>query len=142
MEVRSPSTDTEWNDYYDLRYRILRKPLSQPKGSEKNGGDSLGKHLALYDKGRLVAITRLDQGEDLTSQVRFVAVENECQGKGYGKSIMSYAEQLSISQGNKKMILQARTGAVKFYQSLGYKTTEKTYVLFGQIQHYKMEKVY
>jgi predicted GNAT family N-acyltransferase len=40
------------------------------------------------------------------------------------------------------MILQAREGAVKFYQSLGYKVIEKTYLLFGQIQHYKMEKRY
>jgi predicted GNAT family N-acyltransferase len=142
MEIRSPKTAAEWIDYYDLRYRILRKPLLQPQGSEKNDGDSSGIHLAMYNSGKLVAITRLDQAEDFISQVRFVAVESGCKGKGYGKTIMKHAEEFSKAQGNRKMILQAREGAVKFYQSLGYKIIEKTYLLFGQIQHYKMEKRY
>jgi len=82
MEIRSPKTAAEWIDYYDLRYRILRKPLFQPQGSEKNDGDSSGIHLAIYNSGKLVAITRLDQAEDFISQVRFVAVESGCKGKG------------------------------------------------------------
>ncbi len=35
IEIRSPKTELEWVNYYDLRYRILRQPWNQPIGSEK-----------------------------------------------------------------------------------------------------------
>ncbi|MEN9442704.1 MAG: hypothetical protein RLZ33_2781, partial [Bacteroidota bacterium] len=48
MEIRSPQIEREWEEYFDLRYRILREPLNQPKGSERNDGDATGIHFALY----------------------------------------------------------------------------------------------
>jgi hypothetical protein len=38
------------------------------------------------------------------------------------------------------MTLQAREKAIPFYERLGYKVVEKTHLLFGEIQHYKMRK--
>lgn len=142
MEIRSPKSDLEWEDYYNLRYRILRQPLGQPVGSEKNDGDLTGHHLALYNNDQLVAITRLDQAEPQVSQVRFVAVESGNSGKGYGRKIMEEAERISKENGNAKMILQARDVAVDFYLNLDYKMIRKTHLLFDQVQHYLMEKEY
>lgn len=142
MEVRSPKTTTEWDDYYDLRYRILREPLGKPRGSERNDGDTTGIHLALYDNGVLRAIARLDQAEPEISQVRFVAVDDTVRGKGYGRYIMEAAEQQSKEQGNRKMILHARDYALDFYKKIGYTTIEKSYKLFDVLQHYLMEKEY
>ena len=140
--IRTPNTEKEWEDYYDLRYRILRLPLGQPLGSERNEGDSTGKHFALYLNGQLNAIARLDQPEKYTSQVRFVAVESNTQGKGFGKEIMTAVENFSKKSGNRKMILQARENALDFYLKLDYKLIEKSYLLFGQVQHYLMKKEY
>ena len=52
IEIRLPKTEDEWEDYYDLRYRVLRQPLNQPRGSEKNDGDEDGIHFALYERIR------------------------------------------------------------------------------------------
>lgn len=142
IEVRIPKLDHEWRDYYDLRYRILREPLSQPRGSEKNEGDKTGVHLALFDANNLLAIARLDKFDKGISQVRFVAVENNCQGKGYGKLIMQAVEEKSKELGNTKMILHARENAVDFYLSLNYEMIEKSHLLLKQVQHYLMEKEY
>lgn len=142
MEIRSPKTEQEWDDYYDLRYRVLREPLRKPRGSERNDGDATGIHIALYDDGNLRGIARLDQAEPGISQVRFVAVDTELQGKGYGRTIMEEAERISQENGNAKMILHARDYAVDFYLALGYTTVEKSYKLFDVLQHYLMEKVY
>lgn len=142
MEIRSPKTEQEWEDYYNLRYEILRKPLNQPKGSERNDGDATGIHLALYDDGNLRAIARLDQASEKVSQVRFVAVDTSLQGKGYGRLIMEAAEEKSKKLGNEKMILHARDYALDFYLHIGYKKIEKSYKLFDVLQHYLMEKVY
>ena len=48
IEIRSPKTDKEWVEYYDLRYRVLRQPWNQPIGSERNEGDASEQHFALY----------------------------------------------------------------------------------------------
>ena len=42
VEIRSPKTTDEWQEYYDLRYRVLRQPWNQPRGSERNEGDKKG----------------------------------------------------------------------------------------------------
>lgn len=142
IDIRTPQTEDEWGDYYELRYRVLREPLGQPKGSEKNDGDASGIHFALYDQGTLCAIARLDQAEHDVAQVRFVAVDHTIQGKGYGRFIMDAVEKQSIERGDTKMILHARDYAVDFYLKLGYTLIEPSHKLFGVLQHYLMEKIY
>jgi len=139
-EIRTPKTDAEWRDYYDLRYRILRAPLNQPRGSEKNDGDTTGVHFALYEEGQLMAIARLDQAESGVSQVRFVAVEANSQGKGFGKSIMEATEKAAKNRGDSLMTLHARDYAVDFYRKLNYELVEKSHNLFGVLQHFFMRK--
>lgn len=142
MEIRSPKNEEEWDAYYDMRYRILREPLGQPRGSERNDLDEIGVHLALYENEVLMAIARLDQAESNVAQVRFVAVSDEARGKGYGRKIMEACEVFSHERGDIKMILQAREKALEFYKRMDYRLIEKTHLLFGQVQHYKMEKIY
>ncbi len=140
VKIRAPRTKSEWENYYDLRYRMLRAPLGKPRGSERNPEDISGEHFAVYSKGKLRAIARLDQAESKIAQVRFVAVENESQGKGYGRILMVQTERVAMKRGDKKMILHARENAVDFYLDLGYSVIEKSHLLFGVLQHYLMEK--
>lgn len=142
ISIRLPNTPDEWDDYYRLRYLVLRKPLGQPEGSERNEGDLTGEHFALYEDDVLRAIARLDTYVPTISQVRFVAVDTSIQGKGYGKLIMEAVENRSKETGNTKMILHARDYAVPFYEKLNYIIVEKSYKLFDVLQHYLMEKEY
>lgn len=142
IEIRTPNKDLEWEEYYDLRYRVLREPLGQPRGSERNEGDSTGVHFALFDEHVLKAIARLDVSGEKIAQVRFVAVDLKEQGKGFGKVIMQAVEDHSKARGDVKMILHARDYAVEFYKTLGYTFIEPSHKLFGVLQHYLMEKVY
>ena len=139
LEIRKPQNH-EWDAYYDLRYRVLREPLNQVRGSERNDGDATGIHFALYENRILKAIARLDRHDDTTAQVRFVAVESTEQGKGYGRLIMEATEQHAAADGNTKMILHARDYAVDFYLRLGYTLIEPSHKLFGVLQHFLMEK--
>lgn len=142
ISIRLPNTPDEWDDYYRLRYLVLRKPLGQPEGSERDEGDFTGEHFALYEDDVLRAIARLDVYAPTISQVRFVAVDTSIQGKGYGKLIMEAVENRSKETGNTKMILHARDYAVPFYEKLNYIIVEKSYKLFDVLQHYLMEKEY
>jgi predicted GNAT family N-acyltransferase len=140
IEIRTPNSDVEWQNYYDLRYRILRKPWNQPLGSERNEGDATGIHLAIFENRIIKAVARLDISGGHTGQVRFVAVETNEQGKGFGQLIMKESEKISKERGDRKMILHARETALNFYHKLGYKLVEKSHLLFGEIQHFLMEK--
>ncbi len=140
IEIRSPKTELEWVNYYDLRYRILRQPWNQPIGSEKNEGDSTGIHLALFESGIIKAVARLDISGEKVSQVRFVAVEEACQGKGLGKLVMNEVEKIAISRGDTLLILHAREVALPFYTKQGYQLIEKSHLLFDKIQHFLMQK--
>lgn len=140
VEIRSPKNEQEWNAYFDLRYRILRQPLGQALGSERNDGDETGIHFALFEDERIKAIARLDFQENKVAQVRFVAVETDVQGKGFGKKIMLETEKEALNKGCERLILHARENALPFYEGLGYKLIEKSYLLFDQIQHFYMEK--
>lgn len=139
-EIREPATVKEWEAYYDLRYRIMRAPLGQPRGSERNDGDADGIHFALYEDGKLLAIARLDNSDTAVAQVRFVAVEESCQGRGLGKKIMLATENASREKGVEKVVLHARDYAVDFYLNLGYTLIGPSYKLFGVLQHFLMEK--
>lgn len=140
MEIRTPHTDAEWEQYYDLRYRILRAPLGKERGSERNDGDTGGIHFAAYANGQLLAVARLDRVDATTCQVRFVAVETNLQGTGIGKKLMEAVERRGTAEGYARLVLHARDYALPFYEKLGYRLLGASYKLFGVLQHYEMDK--
>lgn len=141
MEIRTPNNHTEWEAYYDLRYRILRQPWQQPRGSEKNEGDAWALHLACFENGKILGVVRLDtQESDVYAQVRFMAVERSSQGSGIGRKLILEVEKYAKNLGFHEMMLHAREEALPFYQKLNYELVEKSHLLFGEIQHYKMKK--
>jgi GNAT superfamily N-acetyltransferase len=140
IEIRAPKNEVEWEQYYDLRYRILRQPWNQPQGSERNEGDETGLHFALYENEILKAIARLDINDEKSAQVRFMAVETEIQRKGYGKQVMLAIENYCKTKNISEIVLHAREIAIPFYESLGYQLVEKSHLLFNEIQHFLMTK--
>jgi predicted GNAT family N-acyltransferase len=62
------------------------------------------------------------------------------QGKGLGSDILRFIEQKAKEKKLKKLILDARDHAVKFYEKNGYKVIGDSYLLFGTIKHFRMEK--
>jgi predicted GNAT family N-acyltransferase len=141
MEIRSPRTPKEWEDYYDLRYRVLREPFGKPRGSERNEGDETAIHFALFEEERILAVARLDTLPEKTCQVRFVAVETDQQGKGLGFAIMKAVEVTAIEHGFEKIVLHARDYAVVFYKKQDYLLIGPSYKLFDVLQHYEMYKM-
>lgn len=141
IDIRNPRTETEWEAYYDLRYRILRQPWNQPRSSSITPEDKNAVHFALFENHTLKAVARVDLIENGKKiQVRFVAVETGAQGKGYGKKIMNAVEQFATENNSSGIILEARENAVPFYLSLGYVITSPGKLLFESIPHFWMEK--
>jgi len=140
MEIRSPRTDHEWEAYYALRYAVLRKPWNQKPGSERDDLEADSKHFAAFEGPNLVGVGRLDELDPLTAQIRFMAVDFTCQGKGVGRNIMEAMEEYAWRLGVEKIVLHARENALRFYAKLGYELIQPSHLLFGEIQHFLMQK--
>jgi N-acetylglutamate synthase-like GNAT family acetyltransferase len=140
--IRSPQSETEWTAYFQLRYAILRAPWGQSKGSEQTADEDQHQHFAYFDNANeLLGVGRLDLVDPQTTQVRFMAVADQQQGKGIGKAIMYEMENISKEKGIQKIVLHAREIALPFYQKLGYQLDAPSHLLFGEIQHFLMHKL-
>ena len=142
MKIIEPNSSAEFEQYYNLRYEVLRKPWLQPKGSEKDDGDKSSIHRMIIDEsnGKVVAVGRLQFNTSEEAQIRYMAVSDKYQLKGYGNIIVKTLEDIALNKGIRNIILQARENALKFYWKNGYEIIEKSYLLFDEIQHWLMVK--
>jgi len=142
MIITEPSSEKDFELYYDLRWRILRKPWNQQKGSERDELEDKSIHVMICNEDRIpVGVGRAHFNSDEEAQIRFMAVEEEWQGKGIGRMILSYLEKKIKANGGKFIILNARDIAIKFYKKHGYEIVKEAHTLFDIIPHYKMRKV-
>ena len=142
MKIIEPNSSAEFEQYYNLRYEVLRKPWLQPKGSEKDDDDKSSIHRMIIDElnGKAVAVGRLQFNTSEEAQIRYMAVSDNYQLKGYGNIIVKTLEDIALNKGIRNIILQARENALKFYWKNGYEIIEKSYLLFDEIQHWLMVK--
>jgi N-acetylglutamate synthase-like GNAT family acetyltransferase len=140
MEIKSPQTDAEWKAYYALRFNVLREPWNQPLGSEVLADEDQAIHAIAVVDGEVLGVARMHESAANQGQVRCVAIATAAQGKGIGKAIMAYVEEKARLNGWNEIVLEARENAVPFYQAIGYTIVAESYLLFGEIQHYRMKK--
>jgi|SRR5690554_1544047 len=139
--ITEPVSEKDFELYYDLRFRILRKPWGQPKGSEKDELENESIHVMVCNKERVpVGVGRAHFNSSDEAQIRYMAVEDEWQNKGIGSMILNYLEKKIAEKGADKIILNARDNAVKFYEKHGYHIEKEAHTLFDAIPHFQMIK--
>jgi N-acetylglutamate synthase-like GNAT family acetyltransferase len=130
----------EYQQMVNLRNEILRKPLGLAllaEELEKEKDDVL--MGAFEDDERLLGCCLLTKMDPTTIRLRQMAVPNSMQGKGIGRALMIFAENIARDQGYKRLTMHARKTALGFYQKLGYSVTGNEF-LEVTIPHYIMEK--
>ena len=142
MKIIEPKSPEEYCRYYNLRYEILRKPWAQPVGSERDEGEETSIHRMIIDEETryAIAVGRLQFNSIHEAQIRYMAVADDLQGKGLGRQIISALEDVARGKSIQRIILSARENALQFYKNNGYEIMKKTHLLFGEIQHWLMEK--
>ena len=131
----------EYRQMVNLRNEILRKPLGLAllaEELEKEKDDVL--MGAFEDDDRLLGCCLLTKMDPATIRLRQMAVPNNMQGKGIGRALMVFAENIARDLGYKRLTMHARKTALGFYQKLGYQVTGDEF-LEVTIPHYIMEKV-
>ena len=141
LKVIEPLTSEEFDEYFYLRWKILRKPWNQPPGSETDLAEESSIHAMILRNGIAVGVCRMQFNDNYTAQIRYMAVDGRYQKLGLGKKLIQFLEKKAIENHRHRIYLDARENAVEFYESCGYKTIKTSYLLFGEIQHYGMEKL-
>ena len=141
VQLRPPLLADEWNRYFDLRWRVLRAPWRQPRGSERDDREDSSRHLALWrEDGHPVAVGRIHLVTSAEAQVRYMAVEPNCSGRGFGGQILAGLESAARELGATEVVLNSREAAQRFYQRHGYSVVGPADTMFGEIPHVRMQK--
>src|SRR3954452_2383629 len=129
----------EYKQMVDLRTQILRKPLGLSFTEEDLEKEKDNLLIAAYEDDEMLGCCMLIQVTPDTVQLRQMAVKAGLQGKGIGRVLMQFAENIARDRGNKKIFMHARKSAAGFYEKLGYKVVGDEFTEVT-IPHYNMEK--
>ena len=141
MIITEPISEKDFELYYDLRWRILRKPWDQPRGTEKDDIEDKAIHIMVCNEdGIPIGVGRAHFNSKDEAQIRFMAVEEEWRGEGIGGMILSKLEEKIKEKDAKHIVLNARDIAIDFYEKHGYEIVKEAHTLFDVIPHYKMRK--
>jgi predicted GNAT family N-acyltransferase len=110
----------EYQQMVQLRNDILRKPLGLsflPEELEKEKEHIL---IAAFEDDKMLGCCMLITTDPGTVRLRQMAVLNNLQGKGIGRALMQFAENIARDRGFRTITMHARKSATGFYEKLGY----------------------
>jgi GNAT superfamily N-acetyltransferase len=130
----------EYQQMVQLRNDILRKPLGlkfTPEELEKEKDEIL---IAAFEEEKMLGCCMLIKIDVTSVRLRQMAVLNNLQGKGIGRALMQFAENIARDLGYHRITMHARKSAAGFYQKQGYQISGEEFEEVT-IPHYVMEKL-
>jgi predicted GNAT family N-acyltransferase len=129
----------EYRQMLKLRDEVLRKPLGLHFSEDELEKEKTNMHMAAYEDERMLGCCMLVEEDPETVRLRQMAVVNDVQGKGIGRALMQFAENLARDRGYKKITMHARKNAMGFYEKMVYRKRGEEFEEIT-IPHYVMEK--
>jgi GNAT superfamily N-acetyltransferase len=129
----------EYQQMVKLRDEILRKPLGLGFTPEELESEKDNMLIAAFEEERMLGCCMLVEEQAGTVRLRQMAVLNDLQGKGIGRALMNFAENLARDRGYRIVRMHARVNAVGFYEKVGYQVRGEKFEEVT-IPHYVMEK--
>jgi GNAT superfamily N-acetyltransferase len=129
----------EYQQMVKLREDILRRPLGlgfAPGELEEEKENML---IAAFEDETILGCCMLVEENPKKVRLRQMAVLNDLQGKGIGRAIMHFAENIARDRGYKILSMHARKNAIGFYEKMGYKVASEEFTEVT-LPHYVMEK--
>jgi GNAT superfamily N-acetyltransferase len=121
-ELGPPVSPVEWDAFHSIRETALWRERGLAGEYDRHHPDdsSVGNHpLLLTDDGRPVGVVRVDI-DGAVAHLRRVAVAADMRGRGYGRALLSLAEQFASAHGVAGVHANVDAGAVGFYRRAGY----------------------
>lgn len=122
-----------------MRDEILRKPLGQSFSNTELEEEKNNLLIGAFEDDQMLGCCMIVENNPKKAQLRQIAVLNNLQGKGIGRALVLFAENLARDHGYKILCMDARKNTVHFFEKMGYKVTSDEFIKLT-IPHLKMEK--
>jgi GNAT superfamily N-acetyltransferase len=129
----------EYDQMVALRHQMLRKPLGLQFTNEELAKEQSNILLGCFDEDELEGCCMLVEVAPGTIRLRQMAVLSGLQGKGIGRVLMSFAENVARDRRYRKIIMNARVSSIPFFEKLGYQVSGNEFIDLT-IPHVVMEK--
>ncbi|MBL0233452.1 MAG: GNAT family N-acetyltransferase [Chitinophagaceae bacterium] len=129
----------EYQQMVKLREDVLRKPLGLGFAPGELEGEKDNMLIAAFEDETILGCCMLVEENPQIVRLRQMAVLNDLQGKGIGRAIMNFAENLARDRGYKTLSMHARKNAIGFYEKMGYKVASDPFTEVT-LPHVVMEK--
>jgi len=129
----------EYQQMVKLREDILRKPLGLTFSPEELEMEKNNLLICAFEDGDILGCCMLVEEQPGMVKLRQMAVLNVLQGKGIGRALMQFAENLARDHGYKVLTMHARKNAIGFYEKMGYTVKGEEFQEVS-IPHFEMEK--
>jgi predicted GNAT family N-acyltransferase len=139
FDVRFATSDLEQEDAFSVRRQVFVEEQGVPLDLELDHFDKTAAHFVVYSSESPIGAGRFREIDDGIGKVERVCVLVEYRGKHLGNLVMHALEEHAINTGMNKIILNAQSYAVPFYEKLGYVITSPEF-MDADIPHRAMEK--
>ena len=142
IEIRTPKTREDFKAYYDLRYRLLRQPWAQVRGTEKDDYEPISQHFMAVDtaNNEIVGVIKIYEKEPGVGCFSHMAVSSARQRQGIGKLLMDAVEARSHELGYHTLGCFSRLNTTLYFEQTGYKIAGLPTHYFGTTQVVWMER--
>lgn len=129
----------EYRSMVKLRDDILRKPLGLKFSEEELEEEKKHILIGAFEDDDILACCMLVEEDPSTVRLRQMAVLNDLQGKGIGRALMNFAENIARDRGYKCISMHARKNVTGFYEKMGYVVSGNEFIEIT-IPHLQMDK--
>ena len=143
MIIKQPCCEEEFNEMYNLRWKILNHPWNQPKGSEKDEIDFCNERVFYFIsmiKGQIIGTARFHVNNEYEGDIKYLAVHDDYRGQGIGKNLIAHIEWFAIGLGIPYITLNVIKKAQCLFEKLNYQIIGEGPLLFNEEKQYKMGK--
>lgn len=138
MNVLKVETNQQLKDAFAIRTEVFVEEQNVPMEEEIDQYEDEAIHFVVYDDNQSVGAGRL-RFVDGYGKVERICIAQSAREKGVGRALMDKIEEVALTEGAKKMKLNAQRQAEAFYSKLGYETVSGEFLDAG-IPHVTMVK--
>lgn len=138
-DVKIAASDLEREAAFTVRKKVFVEEQGVPLTLELDEFDKTASHFLVYDGPKAIAAGRIRNVGSDVGKVERVCVLKEYRGKHLGVLIMNALEEHAEQTGIHRILLNAQSYAIPFYEKLGYRVTSPEF-MDADIPHRAMEK--
>jgi N-acetylglutamate synthase-like GNAT family acetyltransferase len=122
INLTDPNLDFEHlKSTQDIPYDLLE--LADPSSIQVESYLKTGTCYIAKFESKIIGVVVLNRVDSTTTEIKNIAVRESEQGKGYGKALLRYSEQVSRESGYEKLIIgtgNSSIGQLALYQKEGF----------------------